>query len=414
MRNQEGIALPVTLVMVMVLMALTVTLMTLSSFEPAISRNLADGTQARFAAEAGIEWAYNTVAATPNWSTLLVGAPATGLNMTSNATLPGLPASRGTFTVGVRNDSTAGDTAHTGLSPIDATHTDDTNGALIITSVGTTGTGSKTLQVAIMKAVAPPFPAALAFPGNEAEVSFGSGDSFQISGYGYNTDGTLDPGCATVSGIAVSSILPTTNPGGNEGVVESSLSSAQKDNVKGKKESTSGVDYGNNTIDVNGALTPEATKAFIDKAKAAATVNIDSSIANPAVFNGQSWGTPTNPEVVYVKGEPDPTSAFAAATINGPTVGYGILIVEDGDLRINGDFKWYGPIIVTGNWVGVGFLGGGTQEVYGAVISNETATDPGFREGVVTGAAKIRYSCDALDAAVGMKKLITVSNWKER
>jgi hypothetical protein len=117
--------------------------------------------------------------------------------------------------------------------------------------------------------------------------------------------------------------------------------------------------------------------------------------------------------VVYIKGDPDPSSQFSALQLAGTTQGYGVLIVEDGDLRISGNFGWNGPIIVTGQYVGIGFLGGGNQAVYGAVISNETAADPGFYEGVVTGNSTIRYSCQALALAKGARRLVTMSSWQE-
>src|SRR5262249_3899518 len=82
-----------------------------SAFEPQISQNLADGTQARYAAEAGIEWAFDQLVATNSWDTLLVGAGACGTSVTpagwSNVAIANLS---GTFTVSVRNDCLAGGT----------------------------------------------------------------------------------------------------------------------------------------------------------------------------------------------------------------------------------------------------------------------------------------------------------------
>ena len=92
-----------------------------------------------------------------------------------------------------------------------------------------------------------------------------------------------------------------------------------------------------------------------------------------------------------------------------------MLIVEDGDLKVLGNFNWYGLVIVTGRWVGVGFMGslnGTDQYVYGGVISNETSTDPLY-EGVVYADAKLRYSCQALNTAGGARKLLTMSSWTE-
>ena len=53
------------------------------------------------------------------------------------------------------------------------------------------------------------------------------------------------------------------------------------------------------------------------------------------------------------------------------------------------------------------------RQVYGAVISNETATDPGYREGVLSGTANVNYSSQAVKLAQNMRKLVTLSSWQE-
>lgn len=424
MLNQRGAALPIALIILTLLTSLTLALTSLSAFEPMMSGNLADTTQARYAAEAGIEWAFNTLGGANDWDPLLAGATVNGVTMVANQPLPSLPASRGTFTVLLRNDTLATDPQITGTTPKDDKVDVDDNNTVIITAFGQKGDAVKALQVTVRRPIPPPFPGALSFPGLESEVKF-DGNSFEISGHGYKMDGSSDASCQSEYGIAVSKVLPSNDPGANEQVVESALTSSQRDNIKGRKEDPAGVDYGNNTIEADDRLTPEAIKAFIDQAKQAADIVLESKQPDGLEFdsigstcatdpNSQTcWGTPDNPKIIYIKGEPDPTSAFAALQISGTTTGTGILIVEDGDLRISGNFNWNGPIIVTGNYVGVGFLGGGWQTVYGAVISNETSNDPGFKEGVATGNAKIRYSCEALALALNTKKLTTASNWRE-
>jgi hypothetical protein len=120
------------------------------------------------------------------------------------------------------------------------------------------------------------------------------------------------------------------------------------------------------------------------------------------------------PKIVYVKGSPDPTSMFTALALSGSSTGYGVLIVEDGDFRISGNFAWNGAVIVTGQYVGLGFMGGGTQTVYGSVISNETRSDPGYMELWVGGNVQIRNSCEALTAVMdNNRKLISIASWKE-
>jgi Tfp pilus assembly protein PilX len=429
MLNQRGMALPVTLIVMVAIGGLTLGLLTLSSVEPRVSKNLEEATQARFAAEAGLEWGYNFLAQnTTTWSTSLASATAsTGATLVAGQAIGTLNAARGTYTVVLRNDHRNNDNLLTGVSPIEGSHNADGNGVVILTATGGIGNATKTLRAVVKRTQFPNgfFPGALNFPGNEAEVTF-SGGTFNIDGRGYHTDGTLDAGCASAYGIAVSSVLPSSNPGANEAAVEGKLASTQQDNVKGKAQDPNQTAEGNNTIVANPVLTPAYINQFIDQAKASADLTLTSHQPSGLSFDAiggstctsnwasqNCWGTADNPKTIWIKGDADPTSMFSALTLNGPTTGYGVLIVEDGDFRIYGDFTWHGAIIVTGNWVGVGFLGGGTQTVYGAVISNETSTDPGFKEGVVTGNAKIRYSCDALNNSLNNPKLVKLTNWKD-
>ena len=427
-RDERGIVLPLTLLMMVVLTALTLGLLSMAAFEPVISKNLEQTTQARFAAEAGLEWAFNQVAPQGNWNQFLQGATANGVTLTSGTPMGTLSTARGTFTVVIRNDSLAGDAAITGdsVTTPEASATADANNIVILTSTGTVGTAVKSVRAVLKKALFPNGrpPGALNFPGNEAEVAF-TGNSFEVDGRGYKMDGTFDSACADRWGIAVSTALPTGTPGSNEAVVESALSSQQEDNVKGKKQDASGLAEGDNTVAAAPELDPANIQAFIDQAKNAADISLASSPPSGLSFNSigstcastpndqNCWGTASNPKIVYIKGVPDPTSAFSALQIAGNSTGYGILIVEDGDLRISGNFGWWGIIIVTGQNVGVGFLGGGNQTVYGAVISNETATDPGYREGVLQGNAKLRYSCEALDSSLNNRKLTAIVGWKD-
>jgi hypothetical protein len=207
---------------------------------------------------------------------------------------------------------------------------------------------------------------------------------------------------------------------------ENALASSQQDNVKGKREDAALAGEGNNTVAPDPVLTPQYISNFINSAKQSADIVMDSLQANNGLsfsnigstcasdWNSQTcWGTADKPKIVWIRGQADPSSMFSALQVSGNTEGHGILIVEDGDFRVSGNFLWHGAIIVTGNWVGVGYLGGGNQTVYGAVISNETSTDPGFKEGVVTGNAKIRYSCEALAQAMNSRKFVTATNWKD-
>jgi hypothetical protein len=65
--------------------------------------------------------------------------------------------------------------------------------------------------------------------------------------------------------------------------------------------------------------------------------------------------------------------------------GYGILVV-DGNLTTGGSISWHGLVIVSGN---ITFNGGGTEEVYGAVISGGDVLG--------NGSPDILYDCDVIN-----------------
>ena len=116
---------------------------------------------------------------------------------------------------------------------------------------------------------------------------------------------------------------------------------------------------------------------------------------------------------MYVKGTVDPAQAFYAASISGTSTGVGILIVEDGDLDITGNFRWEGLVIVTGQYVGLHYGGGGFQTLYGGIIVNETTPVNSEVEVDSMGNAKIQYSCQALQNVKNMRKMFRAANWRE-
>ena len=88
-----------------VLMVLTVPMLTLlstSALERSIARNLVDARQAFFVAEAGLEWAFNRLVDTQDWSTLLGSAAPNPVSLVPPSGL--LP--WGTATVSVRGHPT--------------------------------------------------------------------------------------------------------------------------------------------------------------------------------------------------------------------------------------------------------------------------------------------------------------------
>ena len=125
------------------------------------------------------------------------------------------------------------------------------------------------------------------------------------------------------------------------------------------------------------------------------------------------WGTRSNPKIVYVKGTQDPAQAFYALSLSGTSTGAGILIIEDGDLNVTGNFRWEGLILVTGQYVGLRYGGGGNQTIYGGVVVNETANVNSEIEVDAAGNAKLLYSCQAINNARNMRRLFSTGSWRE-
>jgi len=140
-RDERGVALVLALLVLLTLIGLVLAFLSASALEPQISRNLQEGVRARYVAESGLEVAFNALVGANDWSVLLAGASCSvGTALYAGATLPGLGAESGVFTVTVRNDCHAADAAYTGTTIDPGGAVSDTNGQVIVTSVGTVGT----------------------------------------------------------------------------------------------------------------------------------------------------------------------------------------------------------------------------------------------------------------------------------
>lgn len=164
--GEQGVALVLTLMVLLVLTGLVVAFLSTSAFEPRLARNLGAAVRARYLAEAGIEVGYNALVAAAladeAWSPLLATAtadsPWVALPSLSRAALPGLTAADGTYSVSIRNDWQASDTTITGEATADGTPALDANGVLILRSTGTLGEATRTVEVVVKRRASPPSP----------------------------------------------------------------------------------------------------------------------------------------------------------------------------------------------------------------------------------------------------------------
>jgi len=464
--NERGVALVLSLMMLLALTGLLLAFMSVSALEPQISRNVADTARDRYLAEAGIEVGFNALINISNFSTALTSASASApwAAVVTDATLSGVTgggssaeaAFAGTYSVVVRNDFQNADSAMTGQSAgsdttPNETLTSDSNGIVIMRATGSFNGASKTIEVVVRRQQLPPFPGAVNLPGLQAD-SFINKTSFDIDGRDYVCSASCDTDANWTAGASNMKFGIATQPGtqSNVGVtyearVESAVSgsSSKQASIKGKSETTGAYTTGLNTIQADPALNPTVMQQYIDAvANFPGTTILQSTQACPMKLTGSPSGltsTPTltngcsgvsgvnepldlgtrdNPKLVYFRGDTDPTSQFTGLTLDKGIKGAGILIIEDGDLKNLGSFQWDGVVIVTGNYVGSGFMDDSDTLIRGAFVANEKVAGEasGFFEFYLHSGAdsfSIRNSQQNLDMVQVMRGNHALTNWRE-
>lgn len=457
-RNERGVALPLALFALVALSALVLSFLSMGGMEPQVARNLSDTAQARYMADAGIEWAFDQLAnPATNWSTLLQtnqvansspqAAWMTGANGAA-MTLPGLTATSGTFTVTVRNDTLAADTALTGVAADTGGATTDTNNVLIVTATGTYNGVNRQIQVVISRVQIPTMPGALNCAGLQCDFDMGvvsdwTNHHFHSVGLNYAQDPNNAANMVGVSGNMKYAIAtPTGNQSGTgqtfESRVENALNLHQLNEldglVQGSNPPTANVsrlghvqasaDSGKSTIagdstlvsnvDGSGNFLNNATSNFVNKLKTQTSVNILKSVAGAGgvtIQNGKplgansglpvNLGTTQSPAISYFTGDPNPSNLDRILTLKGTNSGAGILIVENGTLQIFDNFRWDGVIILTGKNVGISFDKSVQANVYGGVILNETIKDLAADEDTSNYQLKLQKNCIHSEDAAG-------------
>jgi hypothetical protein len=379
--------------------------------------------------------------------------------------LPTRTTAEGTYSVTVRNDNLAGDDKFTGAGgPDTGNKFTDTNGIVIVTSTGTYRGATRTIQVALKRVGIPPFPGAVNIPGFQADtvlsnnVNSTNASRYDIDGRDYDRDGTqnaanpvklgiqVQPGTQADLGISYearaeqpfddASICTEgdcTNP------TRAANQAARLGIVKGKDPSSRAYTTGVATIAQDGSLTPAVMSTFLGQIAAnPATTILRSTPACPIVMTGGTstatntptltngcgmnqtvaLGTTSDPKMVYVRGEPDTSSAFAGVTTRAMVSGAGILIVEEGDLQQYGDLRWDGIVIVTGQYVSAAFRTGSKTTIYGALTGMESRpTDASGLFDVFMDENldfRVRSSKQNLDMVQQMLAVHKILSWREK
>lgn len=390
--DEKGMVLVAVLLLVAVLVLLGSTAVVTSVTDMKISANYKTGNQAFYVAEAGIEEARTrlggnftpTTGATgrindtdptsPTWSAAIGGA---GSYTSTQSAL--------SYTVSIahqRNSANQilywGDVNGDGISerttnPTGATGMTNKN-IYLVTSSGVAANAYRRLVVEMTKAPPITAPAALYV---EAVTT--------IQGTSTSVIGLDQCGGADMPGIVTTLTADTVNKTGSP-------------TVSGTTSSTWSVVGGAADMDI---------QAVIDAQKGSANFSYN---VNSATHTGMAWGTPTVGATLQNPSSCSTTNVVYYNTngtdikLAGGTSGCGLLLVE-GDLEINGGFSWYGVVIVTG---AVRFLGGGTKNITGAVLSGDSVDAD-----IVGGNANIIYCSSAIRDQTENQPLRLLS-WKEQ
>jgi len=362
------------------------------------SGNLKTAAQAFYLAEAGIERGKKTVKDSTSSPPVTAGSCAAAETLGD-----------GSFTVCYPSVSTSGSGAATVTT-------------VTISSTGNVGTSTKALQSAINK-VFVLSQAALSFTGNEADSTF-TGAAFKIDGNNWDYNSSKSAYEQTGSSrLGVS--VPTA---ATETLVNSALDDKTQNPLVTGAGFTAATSKTNAapSLDVDTAFSQSKVSQLADEFCNQALPANKTTIPNSTlkISGSETWGTRASPIIKCFQATSGFTPGTPSVDVSGNTSGAGVLVVRDSDLVFRGAFNWEGLVIVTGQKVGFGLLGGGSRDLYGSIFINETNFDPvTYKELVLQGSSSIRYSDSALKMAYNFLPVsflntilpTTVSNvyWRE-
>jgi hypothetical protein len=382
----------------------------------------------------------------------------------SPSPLPTKSTAEGSYSVTVRNDNLAGDDKLNGAGAVDSGNKfTDNNGIVIVTSTGTYRGATRTIQVALKRVGIPPFPGAVNIPGFRADtflsdsVNSGNADRYDIDGRDHDRNGAQNAANPTKLGIQVQpgtqadlgityeaqAEEPFDNAsictGGDcSAATKAANRAARLGIVKGKDQSTESYTTGLSAVGPDDSLTPAVMSSFLSQiASNPATTILQSTQACPIVMTGGTssatstptltnscgmnepvnLGTTSDPKMLYFRGDPNASSAFAGVTMNQMIQGAGILIVEDGDLQQYGHLRWDGIVVVTGRHVSAAFRTGSNTTIYGALTGMESVpTESGglfdfFMDQNLD--FRVRSSKQNLDMVQQMLAMHRILSWRE-
>lgn len=376
LHNERGVALVVTILLLMVFLSLGAFALQFSGVDFKIANNHTTGTQALYVAESGLMHALVTMNRigvvdfnqdiVQRWGTLFAPNP---------GSIPNAP--QLTYQVQV----TAGaDAANTG----------------IITSTATGTSGARRVVVARVRRATSFDGRGALYLASDSVNPFFAGQSFEINGYDHNLAGNLVTGGIVKPAIATRTDAATT-------AVVGQLNTQQIPSVQGLGYSTSPLTP--SVVTSGGPSLSDLNQIINDVLSRPGVVTInDSNIAG-----GTTFGTLSQPQITHLTGND--------VTLSGHVSGYGILIA-DGSVKITGSTDFTGWIIVRGETTINATTEDGTTVLGNATILGALWT--GDLNVKVGGSAIIDYSTAALNLAdqvdnggSPVPKPMLMTSWRE-
>jgi hypothetical protein len=313
--------------------------------------NLRGGTEAFYVSVAGLEWGKNELAQTATFPP----APANGTASFAS----------GGFSVVFLPPTVAG----------------SLSAKIVVSSVGTLGTSSHTIQAQLTKSY-DLADGAIGLRGNGSQVIL-NGGALAVSG--------LDHDPVTGLPLAKAKARPAISAGDES--LRALVDLAAASLPPGSLES-------------GGATPPVAASEYLPTSMVGQLANNLCALGGALVstlpiggaltIENQTWGSLSTPELRCIDGLPD---SGDAVTLAGNMTGAGVLIVRNADLVLTGSLRWDGLIIITGNDVSLKVSGSSAKDVYGAVIVNEAGASSSKAIIDVQGSVRLLFSRQALTQA---------------
>lgn len=253
---------------------------------------------------------------------------------------------------------------------------------LWMTTNGTYADSTYTMKLKLLRSTKP-FPSANAAIGIRATpVNFSLNGHPNVDGHNWNEDGTALVGSGDMPGVT------TMKPPDSVNVIN-----AGGTDITG----TPPVTVNTTTVD---------PLPFLDEYKA----NADFLYNTPGTYSGANWGSAASPAIVYCNAGDDTSFAIK---FTGGVVGYGILVVR-GNVQFNGNFAFYGLVIVDGFNTQVQFSASGTPQIVGGLIVSGNAGASVSIKGTGSN-AKVKYSSASLQRAknIGKLRFYKILEWYE-